>query len=130
MVAGTKNGWRSNRQGTLKKEGQANLTSWQNTALQPICSRDDEHPELPPVPAGDARVGVEVGHLELAAPGVGRRPEVVGDAGHLQRRQLRQAALGLHRRLLERDLDARGPCIGAGASVVSELTVEFGWLTG
>ena len=61
-------------------------------------SRDDEHPELPPVPAGDARVVVEVGHLELAAPGVGRRrPEVVRDAGHLQRRQRpRRAELQLH----------------------------------
>ena len=81
-------------------------------------SRDDEHPELPPVPAGDARVVVEVGHLELAAPGVGRRrPEVVRDAGHLQRRQLRQAALRLHRRLLERDLHARGPCTYAHAAI-------------
>ena len=73
-------------------------------------SRDDEHPELAPVPAGDARVAVEVRHLELAAPGVGRRPQVVGDPRHLQRRQLRQAPLRLHRRLLEIDLDPRRPC--------------------
>jgi hypothetical protein len=73
------------------------------------ASRDDEDPELAPVAAGDAGVVVEVGDLELAAPGVGRRPEVVGDAGQLQRRQLRQVPLGLHRRLLERDLDPRGP---------------------
>ena len=75
-----------------------------------IGSGDDEHPELAPVPAGDARVAVEVRHLELAAPGVGRRPQVVGDPRHLQRRQLRQAPLRLHRRLLEIDLDPRRPC--------------------
>lgn len=73
-----------------------------------VRSRDDEHPELPSVPAGDAGVAVEVGHLELAAAGVGRRPEVVRDARDLQRRQLGQVPLRLHRRLVECDLYARG----------------------